>query len=32
MRTTLEEHGLSRVEVEAVVGGNARRVLRDGWI
>jgi membrane dipeptidase len=32
MRTTLEEHGLSRVEVEAVVGGNARRVLRDGWV
>jgi membrane dipeptidase len=28
----LESHGLSRVEVDAVLGGNARRVLRDGWV
>jgi microsomal dipeptidase-like Zn-dependent dipeptidase len=27
----LESKGLSPDEVEAVLGGNARRVLRDGW-
>jgi membrane dipeptidase len=27
----LEAKGLSRTEVEAVLGTNARRVLRDGW-
>ena len=27
----LESKGLSRTDVEAVLGGNARRVLRSGW-
>jgi hypothetical protein len=27
----LEGKGLSRPEIEAVLGANARRVLRDGW-
>jgi len=27
----LESKGLSRADVEAVLGGNARRVLRSGW-
>ena len=31
VRTMLEGKGLARVEVEAVLGANARRVLRDGW-
>lgn len=31
VRKLLESKGLSRSEAEAVLGGNARRVLRDGW-
>jgi membrane dipeptidase len=31
VRKKLEEKGLAQSEVEAVLGGNARRVLRDGW-
>lgn len=31
VRPTLEGMGLSRVEVEAILGGNARRVLEAGW-
>ena len=31
VRETLEAKGVSRDDVEAVLGGNARRVLRDGW-
>jgi membrane dipeptidase len=31
VRAMLESNGLSQEEVEAVLGGNARRVLRDGW-
>ena len=31
VRTLLESNGLARAEVEAVLGGNARRVLREGW-
>ena len=31
VRDILEGNGLSQGEVEAVLGGNARRVLRDGW-
>ena len=27
----LEAKGLTRPQVEAVLGANARRVLRDGW-
>jgi len=27
----LEEKGLARADVEAILGGNARRVLRNGW-
>ncbi|HVD41287.1 MAG TPA: membrane dipeptidase [Solirubrobacterales bacterium] len=31
VREMLESKGLGRPEVEAVLGSNARRVLRDGW-
>jgi membrane dipeptidase len=31
VRTLLQEHGLAPPDVDAVLGGNARRVLRDGW-
>jgi membrane dipeptidase len=31
IREMLESKGVSRTDVEAVLGGNARRVLRDGW-
>ena len=31
VQSMLEANGLSRTAVEAVLGGNARRVLRDGW-
>jgi membrane dipeptidase len=31
VRAKLEEEGLSESEMDAVLGGNARRVLRDGW-
>jgi membrane dipeptidase len=31
IRERLEEKGLSRDEIEAILGGNARRVLRTGW-
>lgn len=31
IRELLEREGLSRDEAEAVLGGNARRVLRAGW-
>jgi membrane dipeptidase len=31
IREMLEAKGLSRNDVEAVLGGNARRVLRNGW-
>ena len=31
IREMLEGHGLSRDHVEAVLGGNARRVLRAAW-
>jgi membrane dipeptidase len=31
VRERLQEKGLSRPEIEAVLGGNARRVLSDGW-
>jgi microsomal dipeptidase-like Zn-dependent dipeptidase len=31
VREMLEENGLEPADVEAVLGGNARRVLRNGW-
>jgi membrane dipeptidase len=31
VRDMLEGKGLSRADVDAILGGNARRVLRDGW-
>lgn len=31
IREMLEANGLSQDDAEAVLGGNARRVLRDGW-
>jgi membrane dipeptidase len=31
IRELLESRGVARTDVEAVLGGNARRVLRDGW-
>jgi membrane dipeptidase len=31
IRDMLESKGLAVSEVEAVLGGNARRILRDGW-
>jgi microsomal dipeptidase-like Zn-dependent dipeptidase len=31
IRELLESKGLSRDDADAVLGGNARRVLRDGW-
>jgi microsomal dipeptidase-like Zn-dependent dipeptidase len=31
VRELLEDKGLARQEVEAILGGNARRVLRNGW-
>jgi microsomal dipeptidase-like Zn-dependent dipeptidase len=31
IRDRLDEEGLSTAEVEAVLGGNARRVLKKGW-
>jgi membrane dipeptidase len=31
IRTLLEARGLSQTDVDAVLGGNARRVLHDGW-
>lgn len=31
VRELLEDKGLARPEVEAILGGNARRVLRNGW-
>ncbi len=31
VRAMLEQNGLGRAEIEAVLGTNARRVLRDGW-
>ena len=31
IRELLEEKGVSRADADAVLGGNARRVLRDGW-
>jgi microsomal dipeptidase-like Zn-dependent dipeptidase len=31
IREMLESKGVSRTDVEAVLGGNARRILRDGW-
>jgi microsomal dipeptidase-like Zn-dependent dipeptidase len=31
VREMLERKGLSRTDVEAILGGNARRVLRNGW-
>jgi microsomal dipeptidase-like Zn-dependent dipeptidase len=31
VKELLEAKGLSRTEIEAVLGTNARRVLRDGW-
>jgi membrane dipeptidase len=31
IREMLESKGVARTDVEAVLGGNARRVLRDGW-
>ena len=31
IREMLEAKGVSRNDAEAVLGGNARRVLRDGW-
>jgi membrane dipeptidase len=31
IRETLEAKGVSREDAEAVLGGNARRVLRSGW-
>ncbi|MGN6216504.1 MAG: dipeptidase, partial [Solirubrobacterales bacterium] len=31
VRQMLEDKGLARAEVEAILGGNARRVLRAGW-
>jgi membrane dipeptidase len=31
IREMLDSKGVSRTDVEAVLGGNARRVLRDGW-
>jgi membrane dipeptidase len=31
VRERLEAGGVSRTDAEAVLGGNARRVLREGW-
>lgn len=31
IRELLESHGVSRDDTDAVLGGNARRVLRNGW-
>ena len=31
IRKMLEDKGVSQDDAEAVLGGNARRVLRDGW-
>jgi membrane dipeptidase len=31
IRRKLEAGGVSRADAEAVLGGNARRVLRNGW-
>lgn len=31
VRQMLEEKGLARADVESILGGNARRVLRQGW-
>jgi microsomal dipeptidase-like Zn-dependent dipeptidase len=31
VRTLLESNGVAPADVEAVLGGNARRVLRDAW-
>jgi hypothetical protein len=31
VRELLEGKGLAREETDAVLGGNARRVLRAGW-
>ncbi|MGN6814782.1 MAG: dipeptidase [Solirubrobacterales bacterium] len=31
VRQMLEEKGLARADIEAIVGANARRVLRQGW-
>jgi membrane dipeptidase len=31
VREMLEGKGLARDEIEAILGGNARRVLKDGW-
>jgi membrane dipeptidase len=31
VRELVEGKGLARHEVEAILGGNARRVLRQGW-
>jgi membrane dipeptidase len=31
VRKMLEGKGLARADVDAILGGNARRVLRDGW-
>ncbi len=31
IREMLQANGVSRIDAEAVLGGNARRVLRDGW-
>jgi membrane dipeptidase len=31
VRQLLEDKGLSRADVEAILGGNARRVLRQAW-
>jgi membrane dipeptidase len=31
VREMLEENGVSREDADAILGGNARRVLRKGW-
>jgi microsomal dipeptidase-like Zn-dependent dipeptidase len=31
VRKLLEDKGMSRADTEAVLGGNARRVLRAAW-
>jgi microsomal dipeptidase-like Zn-dependent dipeptidase len=31
IRTLLESNGVARRDVDAVLGANARRVLRNGW-
>ena len=31
IREVLESKGLAATDVDAVLGGNARRVLREGW-